>query len=140
MSSTCNKGNEIAVQPNWSTEVECMDIGLGSSSPPLFDSFTEWWIYVSKLQQSSNPPKLILVPWKQGDISMIVGHNADWSHRTGNQVEKQTEVNMELLLGGPLHSRGDIRTSPHCSKMNTVHQENPNQAQLTNAILVHLRA
>jgi hypothetical protein len=44
------------------------------------------------------PPEPILVPWKLGDISMTVGHNADWSHRKGTKQRNKQRLTRNCCL------------------------------------------
>lgn len=118
--SLCNKGKDDLAQPRWFSKNARVAFGPGSSSPPRFSSFTDWWKYSLMLQHSTNPPEPLLVPWKLPNNSMTVGHNEAKTHNT----EKHVDVSTNLTLGILFPSRETSSATPSRTSVDTMLQEN----------------
>jgi len=117
-------GKRDLAQPKWFSGDAHRTLGPGTSSPPRFQSFSDWWVYTAPSQASTSPPEPITVPWKLPKNPMTVGQIGKGTH----SAERDPEANTTLQLGNPAASRV-IYTglSPHRTTAVTVRQENLNQ-------------
>jgi hypothetical protein len=119
--SNSNKGKDSLVQPKWFSETAWRELGPGTSSPPSFTSFTDWWNYSTMSLHSMSPPKSITIPWSLPAKTMTADHGREGAHNT----ERQMRISTELTLGNSLPSQGKYIASLICAGSHTDPPKNP---------------
>lgn len=111
LASSNFNGKPTLEQPNWFSKVARESLGPGTSSPPSFASFAEWWMTTNVIDPALRPPEPILVPWKLASVPMFNGP-------AFNQVHSlEGHLNLEIGL-----TMGNSSSPPDNSIPNQVHQ------------------